>query len=137
MIDTRTAPFAALLLRITLGLFFLAHGLMKIFVFTIPGTVQYFASIGYSAPIAYLVIVVELAGGLALIFGLWTRWAALVLLVEMLFVIAHHWPNGFAFTSNGGGWEYPAMWAIALVVQSLLGDGPYALSERVRARPAA
>lgn len=137
MTEARTAPFGALLLRVTLGVFFLVHGLIKIFVFTIPGTVHFFTSIGYSAPIAYLVLVVELAGGLALILGLWTRWAALILFIEMLFVIAHHWPNGFIFNAKGGGWEYPAMWAIALLVQSLLGDGAYALSERIRARPAA
>jgi putative oxidoreductase len=52
MIETRTTPYAALLLRIALGLFFLAHGLMKVFVFTIPGFVQFFASIGYPAPVA-------------------------------------------------------------------------------------
>jgi putative oxidoreductase len=73
---------------------------------------------------------------LALIVGLWTRWIALILFVEMLGVIVHHWPNGFVFTSKGGGWEYPVMWAIALLVQSLLGDGPYSLSERVKAQPA-
>ena len=42
MIDTRTAPYAALLLRITLGVFFLAHGLVKAFVFTIPGFLKFF-----------------------------------------------------------------------------------------------
>ena len=93
-------------------------------------------SIGYPAPVAYLVLLAELGGGLALIVGLWTRWIALILFVEMLGVIVYHWPNGFVFTSKGGGWEYPAMWAIALLVQSLLGDGPYAISERLRPQPA-
>jgi putative oxidoreductase len=130
MIDTRTAPFAVLLLRTALGLFFLAHGLVKVFVFTIPGFVKFFGSIGYSEPVAYLVLVAELGGGLALIVGLLTRWIALILFAEMIGVIVYHWPNGFAFTSKGGGWEYPAMWAIALLVLSLLGDGPYALSGR-------
>ena len=136
MIETRTAPYAALLLRIALGLFFLAHGLMKVFVFTIPGFIKFFGSIGYPAPVAYLVLLAELGGGLAFIVGLWTRWIALILFVEMLGVIVYHWPNGFVFTSKGGGWEYPAMWAIALLVQSLLGDGPYAISERLRPQPA-
>jgi uncharacterized membrane protein YphA (DoxX/SURF4 family) len=84
MTDTRTAPFAVLLLRIALGLFFLAHGLVKIFVFTIPGFVQFFGSIGYPEPVAYLVLLAELAGGLALIVGLWTRWSALILCAEMM-----------------------------------------------------
>jgi putative oxidoreductase len=136
MIDTRTAPYAALLLRITLGVFFLAHGLVKVFVFTIPGFIKFFDSIGYPAWVAYLVLLAELGGGLALIAGLWVRWISLILFLEMLGVIAYHWPNGFAFTAKAGGWEYPAMWAIALLVQSLLGNGPYALSDRLRTRAA-
>src|SRR5690348_9802293 len=107
MTDSRTAPYATLLLRVALGLFFLAHGLTKVLVFTIPGTVKFFNSIGYPSFVAYLVLVAELGGGLALIIGLWTRWIALVLFIEMLGVIIYHWPNGWVFTSKGGGWEYP------------------------------
>lgn len=136
MTDSRTAPYAVLLLRVALGLFFLAHGLTKVLVFTIPGTVKFFNSIGYPSFVAYLVLIAELGGGLALIIGLWTRWIALVLFIEMLGVILYHWPNGWVFTSKGGGWEYPVMWAVALLVLALLGDGPYALSDRIKANPA-
>jgi putative oxidoreductase len=136
MTDSRTAPYATLLLRVALGLFFLAHGLTKVLVFTIPGTVKFFNSIGYPSFVAYLVLVAELGGGLALIIGLWTRWIALVLFIEMLGVIIYHWPNGWFFTSKGGGWEYPVMWAVALLVLALLGDGPYAISDRIKAQPA-
>ena len=136
MTDSRTAPYATLLLRVALGLFFLAHGLTKVLVFTIPGTVKFFNSIGYPSFVAYLVLIAELGGGLALIIGLWTRWIALVLFIEMLGVIYYHWPNGWVFTSKGGGWEYPVMWAVALLVLALLGDGPYALSDRIKANPA-
>ena len=136
MSDSRTAPYAALLLRVALGLFFLAHGLTKVLVFTVPGTVKFFNSIGYPSFVAYLVLIAELGGGLALIIGLWTRWIALVLFIEMLGVILYHWPNGWVFTSKGGGWEYPVMWAVALLVLALLGDGPYALSDRIKANPA-
>ena len=67
MIDTRTAPYAALLLRVSLGILFLAHGLLlKVLTFTIPGTVGYFQSIGYPGFFAYLVIAGEIGGGLAL-----------------------------------------------------------------------
>lgn len=135
MIDSRTAPYAALLLRVAMGLLFLAHGLTKVFVFTVPGTVKFFASIGYPGFVAYLVIFAELAGGAALVLGLWTRWVALVLLVEMLGVIAYHFPNGWVFTAKGGGWEYPAFWAVALVALALLGDGAASLSGRPKARP--
>ena len=73
MTDTRLAPYAALLLRLTLGTAALSHGLMKVFVFTPAGTAGFFESIGLPGPLAYLVIFAEVAGGLALILGLWTR----------------------------------------------------------------
>jgi molybdate transport repressor ModE-like protein len=61
MTDTKTAPYAALLLRVSLGLMFLAHGLvLKVFTFTVPGTVGYFQSIGYPGFFAYLVILGEI-----------------------------------------------------------------------------
>lgn len=134
MIDNRTAPYAALLLRVALGSLFIAHGLLKVLVFTVPGTVKFFASIGYPGFVAYLVILAELGGGLALILGLWTRWIAIILLVEMLGVIRFHFPHGWLFTAKGGGWEYPALWAVALAVQALLGNGAFAISGRRRAR---
>ena len=134
MIDSRTAPYGALLLRVALGLLFLAHGLLKVLVFTVPGTVKFFASIGYPGFVAYLVILAELGGGAALILGLWTRWIALILFVEMIGVIAFHFPHGWIFTAKGGGWEYPALWAVALLVLALLGDGAIAISGRSRAR---
>lgn len=127
MIDTRTAPYAALLLRLGLGVLFLAHGLMKVFVFTIPGTVGYFESIGYPGFFAYLVILAEVGGGVALISGLWTRWFALALLPVMIGATLQHAGNGWVFSAQGGGWEFPAFWTVLLVVQALLGAGAYAL----------
>ena len=47
MIDTRTAPYAALVLRVSLGVMFIAHALLKILVFTLPGTAQFFDSVGF------------------------------------------------------------------------------------------
>jgi putative oxidoreductase len=62
------------------------------------------------------------------ILGLFTRFASLVLCVVLIGAIATvHAANGFFFTNAGGGWEYPAFWAVALLVQALLGDGALAL----------
>jgi hypothetical protein len=47
MIDFKTAPYAALILRVSTGFMLLAHGLLKVFVFTIPGTVGFFESLGF------------------------------------------------------------------------------------------
>jgi len=124
---TSQADYAALLLRISLGLLFLAHGGMKIFTFTIPGTVQYFESIGYPGSFAYLVILGEVGGGLALILGAWTRVIALALLPIMIGATLQHIGNGWMFAKTGGGWEFPAFWTVMLLVQALLGSGAYAV----------
>lgn len=128
MIDTRTAPYAALLLRVSLGLMFLAHGLLlKIVTSGVAGTVGYFESIGYPGFVAYLVILGEIGGGLALVLGLWTRPISILLLPIMVGATWQHAGNGWLFSANGGGWEFPVFWTAALVVQALLGDGAYAL----------
>ena len=128
MIKTSTAPYAALLLRVSLGILFLAHVALKIFVFTIPGFVGYFASLGLPAIAAYAVIALEFLGGVALILGVYAPWVALPLALEMLgTVFMVHGANGWLFTNKGGGWEYPAFWAVSLVVLFLLGDGALAL----------
>lgn len=128
MIDQRTAPYAALLLRVSLGVMLLAHGLLlKVFTFTIPGTVGYFESIGYPGAFAYAVIAGEILGGLALILGVWTRPVALLALPILIGATLQHLPNGWVFSAAKGGWEYPAFWTVTLIVQALLGDGAYAL----------
>ena len=128
MIDSRTAPYAALLLRVSLGALFLAHASLKLFVFTPAGTAKFFGSVGLPPDLAYLIITAEVAGGIALILGLWTRLAAIALVPILLGAIfTVHGAAGFFFSNAHGGWEYPAFWAIALIVQALLGDGIYAL----------
>ena len=128
VIDSRTAPYGALLLRLTLGVLLLAHFALKFFVFTPAGTAQFFGSLGLPPALAYLTMLVEAIGGIALLLGVWTRFAALmavpVLLGAIIFV---HLQNGFLFSAPNGGWEYPAFWAVALVVQALVGDGALAL----------
>jgi putative oxidoreductase len=128
MINPRTAPYAAVLLRVSLGALFLAHVALKIFVFTVPGTVGFFQSIGMPAIVAYGVMALELLGGVALILGIYAPYVALPFAVEMLAtIVTVHGANGWLFTNKGGGWEYPAFWAVALIVLFLLGDGAYAL----------
>jgi putative oxidoreductase len=128
LIDTRTAPYAALLLRVTLGGLFLTHLALKFFVFTPAGTAAFFGKIGLPPALAYVIMSAELVGGIALIFGVWTRLAALLLtpiLLGAIFTV--HGAAGFFFNNANGGWEYPAFWIVALIVQALLGDGIYAL----------
>jgi len=119
---------AATLLRVSMGILFLAHAGLKLFVFTPAGTVGYFNSLGLPGPLAYLVIAAELFGGIALILGLYSRWVSLALVPILLgSIYVPHGAAGFFFSNEGGGWEFPAFWAVTLVVQALLGDGAYAL----------
>lgn len=128
MIDTRTAPYAALILRVVLGILFLAHAGLKIFVFTPAGTVAFFGSLGLPGWLAYVTIAWELLGAAALILGVWPRAAALALIPILLgTIVTVHGPAGFFFDRPNGGWEFPAFWIAALVVLSLLGDGAKAL----------
>ncbi len=119
---------AATLLRVSMGILFLAHAGLKLFVFTPAGTVGYFNSLGLPGPLAYLVIAAELFGGIALILGLYSRWVSLALVPILLgSIYVPHGAAGFFFSNEGGGWEFPAFWAVTLVVQAFLGDGAYSL----------
>lgn len=125
------ADLAATLLRVTSGVWFLLHAGLKIFVFTPAGTAGFFESIGLPAFLAYVVIVAELVGGLALIAGYKTRIVALGLSVILLgSIYTPHFAAGFFFSNPNGGWEFPAFWALTLWALALLGDGAYALGKR-------
>ena len=135
MIDSRTAPYAALTLRVSLGLMFIAHSLvLKYFVFTLPGTAQFFQSLGLPAVLAYATFWAELVGGVLLVLGIGTRWVALALIPILLGATWVHIGNGWVFSAPNGGWEYPVFLIAASFVQALLGDGAYAAGERLRTR---
>ncbi|WP_437891716.1 DoxX family protein [Phytobacter sp. V91] len=128
MTDSRTAPYASLILRLALGILFLAHFGLKFFVFTPAGTAQFFASLGLPGGLAYVTMAVELLGALALILGIYARVVAVILIPVLLGAIfTVHGPAGFFFTNPNGGWEFPAFWIVGLVALALTGDGKYAL----------
>lgn len=130
MTQTNNANLAALLLRVSMGILFLAHAGLKIFVFTPAGTAGFFESIGFPGPLAYLVIAAELLGGIALIAGVWTRWVSVALIPILLgSIYAPHGAAGFFFSNPNGGWEFPAFWAVALASLALLGNGSFALQK--------
>lgn len=124
---TTPSDYAAFLLRVSTGILFLAHGLMKVFVFTIPGTVGFFESLGLPGILAYLTILAEIAGGLLLILGVATRAVSVALIPVLLGATWAHSGNGWSFSAAGGGWEYPLFWTVAQVSVALLGAGAFAL----------
>jgi putative oxidoreductase len=120
----RPAELAATLLRVTSGALLLFHGGLRLVVFNPAGTAGYFASPGLPPVLAYPVIAAEILGGLALIAGFRVKWVALALVPVLLGAAWFgHGAAGFLFSSAGGGWAFPAFWAIVLVVQALLGAG--------------
>ena len=126
MIDPMSAPYAALVLRWSLGIMFIAHALLKWRVLTMRTTVEMFESLGLPGWFAYLVTIVELVGGGCLILGVAPRYVALLLIPLIVgTIVTVHGKNGWPFSNQGGGWEFPAFWAVTLFVQFLLGDGAW------------
>jgi putative oxidoreductase len=127
--NDRLQPYGALVLRVSLGVMFLVHSLyLKLVVFTLPGTVKFYESLGLPGLGAHATIAVEAIGGALLIAGYRTRQASLVLLPVLLGATWVHWKNGWLFTNAGGGWEYPLFLAMATIAQALLGNGAFAVT---------
>ena len=127
-IDLKYAPYAVTLLRIALGAMFVTHSVyLKLVVYTLPGTAQFFESIGLPGSLAYAVFAAEAVGGTMLVLGIQARWAALALAPVLAGATWVHSGNGWMFAYPNGGWEYPFYLTVLAVGQTLLGDGVYAL----------
>lgn len=127
MTNLNNSDFAAFALRISSGSLFVAHAWLKLSVFTFAGTVGYFESLGLPGFLAYLTIFAELFGGIALILGIGTRLASLMLIPILLGATWIHSGNGWLFSSEGGGWEFPLFWAAVQAAIAVLGSGAYVL----------
>ena len=142
MVDTRFAPYGLLVLRLSLGVMFLAHAWLKVAVFTPTGFAGFLGQVGYPGTLAWPIILAEALGGLALILGVYTRAVSVALLPILLGAVLVHAGNGWVFNAPNGGWEYPAFLTLAALVQALAGDGalalrPTRLPAALRARVAA
>lgn len=124
----RYEAYGPTLLRVALGIIFLAHSAyLKVIVFTVPGTVAFFDSLGLPAIIAYGTIGAEIVGGVMLILGIKVREAAAVLATVSLGATWAHFGAGWVFSNEGGGFEFPLFLAVTSFVQVLLGPGALAL----------
>jgi putative oxidoreductase len=122
------SDYAALLLRVSLGVMYIAHSVvLKGMTFTLAGTAQYFESLGLPGVLAYATFLAEFVGGVLLVLGVQSRWVALGLLPILFGAAWVHIGNGWVFSAQGGGWEYPLYLIVLSVAQALLGDGAYAL----------
>lgn len=132
---TSATPYAALLLRVTLGVMFLSHLYWKFNI--LPGGFHAwwsnFHTNGYPGFVPWYALSAEVAGAAFLIPGLYTRWVSLYALPLMIGA-AHFWLHrrGYFFTAAGA--ELPIVWSVMLIVQAMLGDGAYALGSVRRGR---
>ncbi len=133
--------FGATILRIVLGIIYVMHAYLALFVFTPAGMAAFGAKVGLPAPalMAWVVIVVHGLGGLMLILGLWTRWAAAAHVPIMLGALVKvHLSQGFfmkgiivdaaAGKAMAGGYEYVLVLLGATVAQLFLGSGAWAVT---------
>ncbi len=118
---------ATLLARLALGGVLLAHGLLKVLVFTLPGTAGFFASVGFPGWTAYIVAPLEVIAGAAMIAGFHSRLFALATLPVQVGAGLVHLPNGWLFSNAGGGWEFSAVLVVLSGVVLLLGDGAWSV----------
>lgn len=133
-----TIDAAALLLRLSLGTVLIAHSVyLKLFVFTLPGTAQFFSSIGLPEFLAYVVFIMEALTGIAMILGLNSRYAAIAVIPILLGATWTHSGAGWLFTNPNGGWEYPLFLTFTAAVVALLGDGAYTVKQLFERRVAA
>jgi len=132
---------ALFLLRVLLGVVFFAHGAQKVFGWFgghgLTGTVGYFKNVVHvPTPLAYLGPFVEFVGGIALAFGLFTKFAALGILVMMLVAtLKVHLSSGFFLSGKGDGksqgYEYSLTLAVISLVLVLLGGGLYSIDSLI------
>jgi len=130
MTDSRRIDLAAGLLRTGLGVMFIAHALLKYYVFTLPGTAQFFQSLGLPGFLGYATFAAELIGGVLLVLGVYTRVVAFALVPILIGATWAHAGNGWIFSAPKGGWEYPAFLTLIAVVVGLLGEGRYAIAAK-------
>lgn len=119
---------ATLLLRVALGTMWLTHSIvLKLMTFGITGLAQWMGTVGFPPALAWPLVIAEIVGGAAILFGVYGRWASLALLPVLVGATAIHAGNGWVFSNANGGWEYPVFLIAASLVHALLGDGRYAL----------
>ncbi len=127
MTNAQRIDSAALVLRLALGGVLLAHGLLKIFVFTLPGAAGFFESVGFPGWTAYVVAPLEVVAGAAMLVGYRSALFAAATLPVQVGAGLVHAPNGWLFSNANGGWEFSAVLVLLSVAVWLLGDGAYSV----------
>jgi putative oxidoreductase len=127
-----TVDLSWLIIRATAGLMLLPHGIPKVF----NQGVAAFAAAGLqkrgiepALPLAFVVAFLETVGGVCIALGLFTRFFAAAVAIEMLVITFAHLPQGFGWAARG--YEYPLFWGLIMFAIALRGGGPYSLDRRI------
>jgi putative oxidoreductase len=123
-------PISWALIRINVGLMIIPHGWPKLMAgvgVTAAGALAR-RGIQPAEPLAVVLIALETLGGLSVALGLFTRFWAAAIFVEMMVIVWAYWPK---FGWTGPGYEYPLMWGLVMLAIALRGGGPYSLDRMI------
>jgi putative oxidoreductase len=123
-------PLSYALIRITVGLMILPHGWPKLMAGIGPTAQAVLAKRGIAPaePLAVVLIILETLGGLCVALGLFTRFWAAAITIEMMVIVYQYLPK---FGWTGPGYEYPLMWGLVMFAVALRGGGPYSLDRLI------
>ena len=127
----RLEPLSWLLIRCACGLILAVHGWGKI-TRGAEAMAPAFAKMGYEHPVAlvYFLTFVEFVGGLGIALGLFTRFFAAMVTIEMAVIMfAHYLPNGFSWLNRG--YEFVMLWGLVAMAIWWRGGGPYSLDRKI------
>jgi|ERR1041385_1679873 putative oxidoreductase len=126
----RAEPISWLLIRLTAGLMIIPHGWPKLMAGIGPTAAGALAKRGIqpAEPLAVVLIILETVGGLCVALGLFTRFWAAAITIEMSVIVWAYWPK---FGWTGPGYEYPMMWGLLMLAIALRGGGPYSLDRAI------
>ena len=126
-------PLSWLLIRLTVGLMILPHGWPKLMAGIEATAKQSFIRrdlwTGVAEPMAVVLILLETVGGICVALGLFTRFFAAAIPIQMGVIASLYIPKGYGWT--GPGYEYAMMWGLVMLAIALRGGGPYSLDRRL------
>jgi putative oxidoreductase len=123
---------AGTLVRVVVGIMFLMHvsAKFKIGAAAVAANVMSKNGLEPGLAFAYAAIILETVGGVCLIIGLFTRFFAAALAIEMAIALLFvHLPKGYA--AGGGGYEYVLLIGVVLLAIAIRGGGPYSADRMI------
>ena len=124
------APLTWPLIRLTVGLMIIPHGWPKLMMGVAKTADMALVKRGIqpAEPLAIVLITLETLGGLCVALGLFTRFWAAGIFIEMMVITTVYWPK---FGWTGPGYEYTLMWGLVMLAIALRGGGPYSIDRRI------